>query len=150
MTLGYRTLLPLALAIAVIGPVPDGLAASKERAVNACEEAIKKEFGTSPVEFGSFRRKGRRNFAFGELTMSDGSKAQIRCKFKAGRVQSLQFRGTNEPGNMWINQRPAAAIFVEEKKDKPDGEAEKKSEADETTKVEKKSGRTRFKKVPTQ
>lgn len=110
--------------VAVAGLPGDARAASKKRVVDACAAAIKKEFGESPVEFDRFRRAGRKNNAFGELTLSDGTKAQIRCQYKGGRVRNVLFRAGNEQGRMWSKTRPEAAIFVEpEEKDDEDAKA---------------------------
>lgn len=145
MISAYRCLGAFVAAVVLAGGSGEAGAASKKRAFDACAEAIKKEFGASPIEFDKFSRKGRRNMAFGELTLSDGTKAQIRCKYKGGRVHNLQFRGTNEPGNMWVDQRPAAATFVKPKEDKPD---EDKTATDEKTAPDAKPVKPRFKKVP--
>ena len=111
----YRHLGALLAAALLTGLSSQAEAASKDKTVNACAAAIKKEFGESPVEFDRFRRNDGRNFAFGTLTMSDGNTAQVRCQMRGGRIIGVQFRGSDEPGKSWVNQRPPAAIFVEKK-----------------------------------
>lgn len=126
-----RHLGPMLAAVVLCGLPGQADAASKENVYNACEQAIKKEFGDSPVEFGKFRRSDSRSYAFGELTLSDGSKTQIRCSMRYSGFLNLQFRGSDEPGKTWINQRPAAAIYVEPKDEK---DAKKDTGSDATGK----------------
>ena len=113
----YRHLGTLLAAALIMGLSSQAEAASKQKTVDACAAAIKKEFGESPIEFDKFRRNDSRNFAFGTLTMSDGNTAQVRCQMRGGKIIGVQFRGSDEPGKSWVNQRPPAAIFVEKKTD---------------------------------
>lgn len=126
-------------ASAVLMGVPDPAeAGTKQDTFDACKAAIKQEFGESPVEFGKFNRTSNRNNAFGELTMSDGSKAQIRCQVFGGKVLKVLFRGSNQPGRMWISERPAAAIYVEPK-DEKDADAEETADKPERDAADEKT-----------
>ena len=108
------TALILLLATAAYLPSADNAAAaSKEEVFSGCAEQIAKEFGASPVEFNKFRRNDGRQMAFGTITLSDGSKRQIRCRMRKGRVLETKFRTDGQGSGAWSKERPPAAVYVD-------------------------------------
>lgn len=88
-------------------------AAGKDKIFEACAERMKEEFGEAEFNFSNIRRSENRNFAFGEMTLEDGSKQRVRCSFRRGQVRDMRFRsGSQDVGNRWTNERPPGAVYV--------------------------------------
>lgn len=97
-------------------------AGSKAAILSQCEELMKAEFGEAEFAFNKIRRaEGNKQFAFGELTLTDGTKRSVRCALKRGQVSGVEFRtgntSTRAAGAFWSNDRPAGAEFVPPKEE---------------------------------
>lgn len=117
---------------------PSAMAASKDEIFAACASSLKEEFGASPFEFEKVRRSGGRQYAFGEVTLPDGSTQQIRCQVRNGNVDHVRFRksGGATTGNAWTDDRPEGAEYVpfeDEVEAEAETEAETEAEAGTTT-----------------
>lgn len=122
-----RTILTGFMASVILGagvlvaPEP-AHALSKEEIFRRCTDSIKKEFGEAKVEFNSFRRSDDREWAFGELEMSDGTMRKIRCQVKNLRKLDVKFRGDGGGGagsSPWTNERPENAGFIKREESEP-------------------------------
>lgn len=124
-------MLPAMMCMAVAVTAFDSRAQSvnsKESVFAACEDQMKAEFGEAEFEFGKIRREENRNMAFGELTLADGSKQQVRCTVQRGKVRGVKFRngqsGTRSSVGFWTDARPEGAVFVPPAEETEDATAE--------------------------
>lgn len=116
----------------LLGLPPDRSFADSTKAeiFSACKEQMKKEFGEAEFSFNKLRRKdGNIGQAYGELTLSDGSKRAVRCTIQRGRFKGVSFRNSNtnrSQGGFWSEDRPAGAVYV------PPAEPEAETDTTET------------------
>lgn len=106
-----------ALGLALLLSAPEAQAGGSQAQVfSACEEQMKAEFGEAEFKFNKFRRSENKDFAFGEMTLTDGSTKRVRCHVQRGTVRGVTFRNGNKSGRLeggfWTNDRPPGAEFV--------------------------------------
>lgn len=127
--------------IAMVALVAAGMAVpgaahanSKEQVFEACRVQMEKEFGQAEFDFQSIRRSENRNFAFGEMTLEDGSKRPIRCRYQRGAVRDVRFRSDSEElGDRWSSERPDGAVYVPLDDETEDPKGATTGETGETT-----------------
>lgn len=118
-------------------------ALTKQEIFERCAESIKEEFGEAEFEFKNIRRSSEREWAFGELEMSDGSKRPIRCQIFNRRKVDVKFRGggDGEDGiSPWTSDRPANAGFIKKEEPEKPAESEAEQQGDGTGEKDVQSG----------
>lgn len=101
-------------AVVLLGPTV-AHALTKEQIFSRCIASLKKEFGEAEAEFKNIRRTGKKEWAFGTLEMTDGSKHPIRCQIRNRRIVNFKFRTNGTGTDAWSPTRPANAGYIEAK-----------------------------------
>ncbi|MFK7944624.1 MAG: hypothetical protein AB8B85_17180 [Paracoccaceae bacterium] len=120
-------------ALALMMAATEAKADNKASVFEACEAEMRAEFGEAEFEFSKLRRsEGNRNLAFGEMTLTDGSKRSVRCLFQRGKVRNVLFRNGNTSGRLeggfWTGDRPPGAEFVPPAPEKTEQQEEQPQE----------------------